>query len=77
MDAWGESTFILLPIQLHSTLYTLHTTLYTVIHQPSTAAPLHFFNKSNNYLVIKNKPLIFAVENSPPRKYPPRKSVKY
>ena len=60
---------------LHSTLYTLNSTPSSINHQPQLRC--FFFNKSNNYLVIKNKPLIFAVENSPPRKYPPRKSVKY
>ena len=67
---------------LHPTHYTLHTTHYSLHSTPSSInhkpqLRCIFSNKSNNYLVIKNKPLIFAVENSPPRKYPPRKSVKY
>ena len=72
---FGKRTFILPPIQLHSTPYTLHSKPSPINHQPQLRCI--FSNKSNNYLVIKNKPLIFAVENSPPRKYPPRKSVKY
>ena len=63
------------PYTLHTTHYTLHSTPSSINHKPQLRCI--FFNKSNNYLVIKNKPLIFAVENSPPRKYPPRKSVKY
>ena len=63
------------PYTLHTTHYTLHSTPSSINHKPQLRCI--FFNKSNNYLVIKNKLLILSIENSPPRKYPLRKSVKY
>jgi len=70
MDIWGNA-----PHFATDTTIPHNSKPLSINHQPQLRCI--FFNKSNNYLAIKNKPLIFAVENSPPRKYPPRKSVKY